>query len=131
MPRPSESSVARDATGSEAAKPAESTLTAGRNLASLATVATALPKTGLRISPVEDLPAALLSLNDEATMGELYGLTRKEAELAAVMLKGKSLKQAAAELAISPQLARNHLRRILMKTDMARIDMRPQARIPK
>lgn len=131
MPRASERAKVRDAMGSKAGEPKESTLPAERKLLRLSTVATTPPKAGLRMPPIEDLPPALLSLGDEAAIGKLYGLTRKEAELAAVILKGKSVDEAAAELAISPDLARNHLRRIFMKADMSKTGMRPRTRTAK
>jgi DNA-binding CsgD family transcriptional regulator len=50
----------------------------------------------------------------------LYGLTRGEASLAAALMRGKSIEEAAEELFISPHTARTHLKRIFMKTDTHR-----------
>jgi len=49
-----------------------------------------------------------------------YKLTRKEALLAAKLFEGKSLNQAAQELAITYETARTHLRRIFSKTGTSR-----------
>jgi DNA-binding CsgD family transcriptional regulator len=57
---------------------------------------------------------------DEGVLIKLYGLTRGEAQLAAILLQGKSIEQAADELFISPHTARTHLKRIFMKTDTHR-----------
>lgn len=51
---------------------------------------------------------------------QMYGLTPKEAELAAKLSEGKSLEQAAEELAIRYETARTHLRRIFGKTGTSR-----------
>lgn len=51
---------------------------------------------------------------------QLYGLTRKEAEIAARLSEAKSVEQAADELAITYQTARTHLRRIFSKTGTSR-----------
>jgi DNA-binding CsgD family transcriptional regulator len=57
---------------------------------------------------------------DESVLCKLYGLTRGEAALASILLRGKSIEEAAAELFISPHTARTHLKRIFMKTDTHR-----------
>jgi DNA-binding CsgD family transcriptional regulator len=51
---------------------------------------------------------------------QAYKLTRKEAMLAAKLFEGKSLEQAAQELAITYETARTHLRRIFSKTGTSR-----------
>jgi len=51
---------------------------------------------------------------------QAYKLTRKEALLAAKLFEGKSLDQAAQELAITYETARTHLRRIFSKTGTSR-----------
>jgi DNA-binding CsgD family transcriptional regulator/PAS domain-containing protein len=51
---------------------------------------------------------------------QAYKLTRKEAMLAAKLFEGKSLEQAARELAITYETARTHLRRIFSKTRTSR-----------
>lgn len=57
---------------------------------------------------------------DEAVLRKLYGLTRGEAALTAILMQGKSADEAAALLFISPHTARTHLKRIFMKTDTHR-----------
>ena len=51
---------------------------------------------------------------------QTYKLTRKEAMLAAKLSEGKSVEQAAEELAITYETARTHLRRIFSKTGTSR-----------
>lgn len=51
---------------------------------------------------------------------QLYRLTPKEAALAAKLSEGKSVEQAAEELAIRYETARTHLRRIFSKTGTSR-----------
>jgi DNA-binding CsgD family transcriptional regulator len=51
---------------------------------------------------------------------QLFGLTRKEAELAARLFEGKSVEQAGDEMSITYQTARTHLRRIFSKTETSR-----------
>jgi DNA-binding CsgD family transcriptional regulator len=50
---------------------------------------------------------------------EIYGLTRTEARLAALLAEGKRLKIAAAQLGIAFETARTHLKRIFSKTSAA------------
>ena len=50
----------------------------------------------------------------------LYGFTRGEATLAAHLVLGKSIEEAAADLGITPHTARSQLKRIFMKTDTHR-----------
>ncbi len=57
---------------------------------------------------------------DETVLCKLHGLTRGEAALAACLLQGKSIQEAAAQLLISPHTARTHLKRIFMKTNTHR-----------
>ena len=47
---------------------------------------------------------------------QLYGLTRKEAAIAARLSQAKSVKQAADEMGIAYETARTHVRRIFVKT---------------
>ncbi len=56
-----------------------------------------------------------VSLNRER-LQEIYGLTPAEARLAALLAQGKHLKTAAAELGISLETARTHLKRVFSKT---------------
>jgi DNA-binding CsgD family transcriptional regulator len=51
---------------------------------------------------------------------ELYGLTPKEAAIATKLSEGKTVEQAAAEMEITYQTARTHLRRIYLKTGTSR-----------
>ena len=57
---------------------------------------------------------------DMDVLSRLYGLTRGEATLTAILVRGKTIEEAAAELFISPHTARTHLKRIFMKTDTHR-----------
>ena len=57
---------------------------------------------------------------DERALSSLYGLTRGEAALAARLVQGRSIEEAAAELFVSVHTARTHLKRIFMKTDTHR-----------
>ena len=56
----------------------------------------------------------------EASLTRLFGLTRAEATFAALLIKGRTVEEAAAGLFISVHTARTHLKRILMKTDTGR-----------
>jgi DNA-binding CsgD family transcriptional regulator len=56
----------------------------------------------------------------ETSFCRLYGLTRAEATVAALLLQGKSVEEAAAGLFVSIHTARTHLKRILLKTDTGR-----------
>jgi DNA-binding CsgD family transcriptional regulator len=56
----------------------------------------------------------------ETALKQIYGLTTAEAHLAAVLLQGKSLKDAGHELRIGKETARTHLRQVLGKTDTRR-----------
>src|SRR5262249_47626548 len=53
---------------------------------------------------------------NRARLRELYGLTPAEARLAALLAERRNLKAAAAELGITLQTARTHLKRIFGKT---------------
>ncbi len=72
--------------------------------------------------------AALMMLYDQdaglevdgSILSRLYGLTRGEATLAASLMRGRSIEEAADEMFISPHTARTHLKRIFMKTDTHR-----------
>lgn len=57
---------------------------------------------------------------DEAMLRSLYGLTRAEARLAAILLRGKTLDEASGELYVSLATVKTHLQRIFMKTDTTR-----------
>lgn len=85
-----------------------------------------LPRATRMIAPFE--AAALLVVIDPAAARppapqrwrEAFGLTAREAELAALLLRGHSLESAAAVLMIADGTARIHLRRLLAKTGAAR-----------
>jgi DNA-binding CsgD family transcriptional regulator len=87
-----------------------------------------IPGPELDCWPLGDGRTALLKLYDqdlglvvdERALSSLYGLTRGEAVLAARLVQGKSIEQAAEELFISAHTARTHLKRIFMKTDTHR-----------
>jgi DNA-binding CsgD family transcriptional regulator len=51
---------------------------------------------------------------------QLYGLTRKEAEIAVSLSEAKSIEQSAGQLGITYQTARTHLRHIFSKTGTSR-----------
>ena len=54
------------------------------------------------------------------TVRKLFDLTRKEAELAMCLTNGRSLREAAADLGITLNTARAHLRSIFAKTGIDR-----------
>jgi DNA-binding CsgD family transcriptional regulator len=56
----------------------------------------------------------------EETLVRLHGLTRTEAALAVEILQGKTMEAAAAELGITVQTARSHLKRVFAKTKTRR-----------
>jgi DNA-binding CsgD family transcriptional regulator len=56
----------------------------------------------------------------EPVLQGLYGLTRAEARLAAQLVRGQTLEQAAADQGVSLNTVRTHLKRIFVKTDTAR-----------
>jgi DNA-binding CsgD family transcriptional regulator len=87
--------------------------------------------TPLRVSPDEwglRGAAAALFVTDpesrvetaETALKQIYGLTTAEAHLAAVLLQGKSLKDAGHELRIGRETVRTHLRQVFAKTDTRR-----------
>lgn len=57
---------------------------------------------------------------DESALSHLYGLTRAESHLLALLVDGKTLADAAAVLHVSANTARTHLKHIFMKTDTNR-----------
>jgi DNA-binding CsgD family transcriptional regulator len=75
-----------------------------------------------------DARTALMTISDPALAPEakerdlirLYGLTRGEAAIAALVLQGKSIEEAAEALFISAHTARTHLKRIFLKTETHR-----------
>jgi DNA-binding CsgD family transcriptional regulator/PAS domain-containing protein len=72
------------------------------------------PTTAVLITDPHALPMT------SSVIRQLYGLTAKEAELAAKLGTGLSLEEAAHTLAIRYETARTHLRRIFVKTDTKR-----------
>ncbi len=115
-------------TSPEFGEPKASPITLPRKKARTSLIVRVLPGPGLDCWPNQESRAALVTVYDEenslqvdeSVLVKLYGLTRGEAQLAAILLKGKSIENAAAELFISPHTARTHLKRIFMKTDTHR-----------
>jgi DNA-binding CsgD family transcriptional regulator/PAS domain-containing protein len=64
---------------------------------------------------VQDLARDSVS---EETLSQLFGLSRREADLAAALVRRGSLERAAAEAAMATNTARNHLRTIFLKTSV-------------
>jgi DNA-binding CsgD family transcriptional regulator len=112
----------------ELGEPKGSPITLARKSAHAALIVRVLPGPGLECWEEKENRAALVTVYDEessvqvdeSVLRKLYGLTRGEAALAVILLKGKSIEDAAAELFISPHTARTHLKRIFMKTDTHR-----------
>jgi DNA-binding CsgD family transcriptional regulator len=112
----------------ERGEPQGSPLSLPRKAAHSALIVRVLPGPGLDCWSDQENRAALLTVYDEensvqvdeAVLRKLYGLTRGEAALATILLKGKSIDEAAEQLFISPHTARTHLKRIFMKTDTHR-----------
>jgi DNA-binding CsgD family transcriptional regulator len=112
----------------EQGEPDGSPITLPRKASHTALIVRVVPGPGLDCWPGTENRAALLTLYDEdkglqideKLLCKLYGLTRGEAALAAILVQGKSIEEAAAELFISPHTARTHLKRIFMKTDTHR-----------
>jgi DNA-binding CsgD family transcriptional regulator len=108
--------------------PKGSPLTVPRRLANTALIVRVVPGPGLDCWPGTENRAALMTLYDEdkgleideQVLCKLYGLTRGEAALAAILMQGKSIEEASEALFISPHTARTHLKRIFMKTDTHR-----------
>jgi len=112
----------------QSGEPKGSPIMLPRKMARTALIVRVVPGPGLDCWPGTENRAALLTLYDEdkgvdideGVLCKLYGLTRGEAALAAILLQGKSIEEAAAQLFISPHTARTHLKRIFMKTDTHR-----------
>ena len=109
----------------ESGEPKESPMTLQRRTAHTSLVVRVVPGPGLGCW---NNSTALLKLYDqdlslvvdERALSALYGLTRGEAALASLLVRGKSIDEAAALLFISNHTARTHLKRIFMKTDTHR-----------
>ncbi len=112
----------------ESGEPKESPFALERRAARSSLIVRVVPGPGLECWQGPEQRTALLRLYDqdlglvvdERALVSLYGLTRSEAALAAKLIQGKSIEEAAAELFISPHTARTHLKRIFMKTDTHR-----------
>jgi DNA-binding CsgD family transcriptional regulator len=112
----------------ELGEPEGSPMTLPRKAARSALIVRVVPGPGLDSWDGIENRAALVTLYDqdrglevdESILSKLYGLTRGEATLAAHLLRGKSIEEAAEQLFISPHTARTHLKRIFMKTDTHR-----------
>jgi DNA-binding CsgD family transcriptional regulator len=107
-------------------EPGESPMILPRITARSSLIVRVIPGPGLDSCPAGR--AAMVMLYDQdvgveintSLLIKLYGLTRGEAALAASLMRGKSIEEAAGELFISPHTARTHLKRIFMKTDTHR-----------
>ena len=60
------------------------------------------------------------ALPDADTLMRIHGLTRAESRVAVLLLAGKTIKEAAAELDISAATARQHLKSMFSKTQTTR-----------
>jgi DNA-binding CsgD family transcriptional regulator len=115
-------------TSPESGEPKESPMTVERKLARSSLIVRVVPGPGLECWNGPEHRTALLRLYDrdmglvvdERALVSLYGLTRGEAALAAKLVQGKSIEEAASELFISEHTARTHLKRVFMKTDTHR-----------
>jgi DNA-binding CsgD family transcriptional regulator len=114
-------------TAPQSGEPKESPFTLPRKKAPSSLIVRVVPGPVLDCWTADDR-AALVMLYDQDMqfavnadiLSRLYGLTRGEAALAASLVRGKSIEEAAEELFISPHTARTHLKRIFMKTDTHR-----------
>jgi len=112
----------------ELGEPKDSPIILQRKTAHNALIVRVVPGPGLGCWPEAEHRTALFKVYDQdmgvevdgQVLSRLYGLTRGEAALAAYLLKGKSIDEAAEALFISPHTARTHLKRIFMKTDTHR-----------
>jgi DNA-binding CsgD family transcriptional regulator len=112
----------------ENGEPKDSPVTLPRKAAHNALIVRVVPGPGLDCWQNPENRTALLTLYDQDAgvevnadmLVKLYGLTRGEAGLAAHLVKGQSIEEAAAAMFISPHTARTHLKRIFMKTDTHR-----------
>lgn len=112
----------------ELGEPKDSPIMLSRKFARTSLIVRVFPGPGLSCWPDERTRAAMLMLYDQdmgldvniSLLIRLYGLTRGEAALAASLMRGKSVEDAAEELFISHHTARTHLKRIFMKTDTHR-----------
>jgi DNA-binding CsgD family transcriptional regulator len=76
------------------------------------------------ISPSAQQPAAAAFISDPEchfetpvqTLGHLFALSHAEARLAAVLIKGSSLREASEELSVSLSTVRTHLKKLFEKT---------------
>lgn len=115
-------------TSPHAGEPQQSPMTVERKFARTSLIVRVVPGPGLECWQGAEQRTALLRLYDqdmglvvdERALVSLYGLTRGEATLAARLVQGKSIEEAATELFISEHTARTHLKRIFMKTDTHR-----------
>jgi DNA-binding CsgD family transcriptional regulator len=112
----------------EQGEPKDSPIMLPRKAARTSLIVRVVPGPDLNCWPNTENRAAMLMLYDQdmgvdvniSLLIKLYGLTRGEAALAAHLMRGKSIEEAAHELFISPHTARTHLKRIFMKTDTHR-----------
>jgi len=112
----------------ELGEPKDSPITLPRRAAHNALIVRVVPGPGLDCWPGTNDRTALVTVYDQdagldldaGVLVSLYGLTRGEAALAAHLVQGKSIEDAAGVLFISTHTARTHLKRIFMKTNTHR-----------
>jgi len=112
----------------EQGEPKDSPILLPRKVARTALIVRVVPGPGIDCWPGTNSRSAMLMLYDQdialdvniSLLVRLYGLTLGEAALAASLMRGRSIEEAAEELFISPHTARTHLKRIFMKTDTHR-----------
>lgn len=112
----------------EYGEPPGSPITLPRKMARSSLVVRVVPGPTLDCYKSEVTAVAMVMVYDHdigfevnvSLLSKLYGLTRAEAVLATILIKGKSIDEAAKELFVSPHTARTHLKRIFMKTDTHR-----------
>lgn len=109
-------------------EPKDSPLSVPRKSGTAALIIRVMPGPELVGWPRDDARTALMTISDPAVGPEtnerdlvrLYGLTRGEAAIAALVIQGKTIEEAADALFISAHTARTHLKRIFSKTDTHR-----------
>lgn len=115
-------------TAPEQGEPRDSPIMLPRKRARTSLIVRVAPTPGLNCLRDGQGRTAMLMLFDQdielevntSLLVKLYGLTRGEATLAASLMRGNSIEEAAKELFISPHTARTHLKRVFMKTNTHR-----------
>jgi DNA-binding CsgD family transcriptional regulator len=109
-------------------EPKDSPISVPRKSGTAALIIRVMPGPELVGWPRDDARTALMTISDPALGPEtnerdlvrLYGLTRGEAAIAALVIQGKTIEEAADALFISAHTARTHLKRIFSKTETHR-----------